>query len=77
MSDFYNVAKKYGQCARQGKGCDHQRLHHAKLGDGSGVVRWGELNGAAACCNGASYVRVKDGFVLDRHCLPQDSIEAW
>ena len=78
LSDFYNVSEKNIRAVRAAKekgviisACTTRNWAMAK-----GIVRWGELNGAAACCNGASYMRVKDGFVLDRHCLPQDSIEA-
>lgn len=77
LSDFYQVSEKNIKAVRAAKekgvmisACTTRNWAMAK-----GVVRWGELNGLAACCNGASFVRVEDGFVINRHCLPRRSLE--
>ena len=77
LSDFYQVSEENIKAVRAAKekgimisACTTRNWAMAK-----GVMRWGELNGLAACCNGASFVRVEDGFVINRHCLPRRSLE--
>ena len=64
LSDFYQVSEKNIKAVRAAKekgvmisACTTRNWAMAK-----GVVRWGELNGLAACCNGASFVRCGLGW---------------
>lgn len=78
LSDFYTVSEENIRAVRaaRDKGIVVSACTTRNWAMAKGVIRWGELNGVAACCNGASFVRVDDGFIINRHCLPQGSIDA-